>query len=235
MFGIDPTPFDVRLVAFGIPIRVHPTFWLGSILFGSNLPTNQLIFVWVCCAFVSILIHELGHAITAESFGWPTEIVMYFGGGLAISQRTRNNTPWRSIAVSLMGPIAGFMLLGLVLVIEQATGFSRREVAASLRVDQGPDDARFYFLAVLRFLSFMNLYWGLFNLIPVLPLDGGYVLESFCAAMRFRNPTGIALKIGAVASGAAAYYFFTKLDQPFAGMLMLVLCVQSVGALQSRQ
>jgi len=235
MFGIDPTPFDVRLVAFGIPIRVHPTFWLGSILFGSNLPTNQLIFVWVCCAFVSILIHELGHAITAESFGWPTEIVMYFGGGLAISQRTRNNTPWRSIAVSLMGPVAGFMLLGLVLVIDQATGFSRRDMVTSLRIDQGPDDARFYFMAALRFLAFMNLYWGLYNLIPVLPLDGGYVLESFCAAMRFRDPSGIALKIGAVASGAAAYYFFTKLNQPFAGMLMLVLCVQSVGALQSRR
>lgn len=235
MFGIDPTPFDVRLVAFGIPIRVHPTFWLGSILFGSNLPTNQLIFVWVCCAFVSILVHELGHAITAESFGWPTEIVMYFGGGLAISQRARNNTPWRSIAVSLMGPVAGFLFLGVVIAVERTMGLSHSGILSALRVDQGTDDARFYFLSVFRFLWFMNLYWGLLNLIPVLPLDGGHILESFCEAMRFRNPTGIALKIGAVASGAAAYYFFTKLHQPFAGMLMLVLCVQSVGAMQSRR
>jgi len=235
MFGIDPTPFDVRLVAFGIPIRVHPSFWLGGILFGSNLPTNQLIFVWVCCFFVSILIHELGHAITAESFGWPTEIVMYFGGGLAISQRTRNNTPWRSIAVSLMGPLAGFMVLGIVFAVERTMGLSHRDILLETKVEQGPDDARFYFLTVLSFLSFLNLFYGLFNLIPVLPLDGGYILESLCEALRFRNPTGIALKIGAVASGAAAYYFFTKLNQPFAGMLMLVLCVQSVGALQSRR
>lgn len=235
MFGIDPTPFDVRLVAFGIPIRVHPTFWLGSILFGSNLPTNQLIFVWVCCAFVSILIHELGHAITAESFGWPTEIVMYFGGGLAISQRTRGNTPWRSIAVSIMGPVAGFMLLGLVVVVERMMGLSHRQVLWSLAFEQNPDEPRFYFYSVLRFLWFMNLYWGLLNLIPVLPLDGGHILEAFCVAIGLRNPTDVALKIGAVASGAAAYYFFTKLDQTFAGMLMLILCLQSVGALQSRR
>ena len=235
MIGIDPTPFDVRLVAFGIPIRIHPSFWLGSILFGSNLESNQLIFIWVVCAFISILIHELGHALTAESFGWPTEIVMYFGGGLAISRRNRGNTPWRSIVVSLMGPCAGFMLFGLIFLIEHVMGLNHNGLLPVTGSDGLSNDFRIYLLIALDFLWFMNLYWGLLNLLPVLPLDGGYILESFCEAMRFRDPSGFALKIGAVVSGAAAYYFFRKLNQPFAGALMLMLCMQSIGALQSKR
>ncbi len=233
MIGIEPTPLDVRLVAFGIPIRVHPSFWLGSILFGSNLATSQLVFIWVVCAFVSILIHELGHALTAESFGWPTEIVMYFGGGQAISRRNRGDTPWRSILVSLMGPCAGFMLFGLVFLLKRLTGLNHNMHAID-HYESG-NDYYFYLLSAVSFLSFMNLYWGLFNLLPVLPLDGGYILESFCEAMRFRDPSGMALKVGAVVSGAAAYYLFTKMQQPFAGALMLMLCMQSVGALQTKR
>ena len=76
MFTINPTPFDIRLVAFRIPIRVHPSFWLGSLIFGQSLGSPELIFLWVICSFVSILIHELGHALTAEAYGWPTEIVL---------------------------------------------------------------------------------------------------------------------------------------------------------------
>ena len=235
MIGIDPTPFDVRLVAFRIPIRVHPSFWLGSILFGSNLESNQLIFIWVICAFISILIHELGHALTAESFGWPTEIVMYFGGGLAISQRNRGNTPWRSIIVSLMGPCAGFIVFGLVFLVERMMGLNHTDVLHVAGSDVLGNDHRFYLMTALDFLWFMNLYWGLLNLLPVLPLDGGYILESFGEAMRFRDPSGLTLKVGAIVSGAAAYYFFAEMKQPFAGALMLMLCMQSAGALFSKQ
>jgi stage IV sporulation protein FB len=230
MFGINPTPFDLRLVAFRIPIRVHPSFWLGSILFGSNLPTNQLVFIWVVCSFISILVHELGHALTAESYGWPTEIVMYFGGGLAISQRNRNNTPWRSIAVSFMGPAAGFLLFGLIIGIDLVMGLTNDDV-----IKAEPGDSRYYLYQAMGFLLFMNLYWGLLNLLPVVPLDGGYILQSLCAALRFRDPLGIALKVGVVVSGAAAYYFFVTTHQTFAGMLFLMLCMQSIGALQSRR
>jgi stage IV sporulation protein FB len=230
MFGIDPTPFDVRLVAFGIPIRVHPSFWLGSILFGSNVGSNQLIFIWVICAFISILVHEMGHALTAESFGWPTDIVLYFGGGLAISQRNRNNTPWRSIAVSLMGPAAGFLLFGLIFGIERMMGLSNDDVIRAVGGDQ-----RYYWFKALDFLWFMNLYWGLLNLLPVLPLDGGNILQALCHVIGFRNPLDVTLKVGVVVAGAAAYYFFKVSHQTLAGMIMLMICVQSAGALQSRR
>ncbi len=222
MFNIGPTPFDVRLMAFRIPIRVHPSFWIAMAVFGWIPDHLPLTFLWVLCAFVSVLIHELGHAFTAESFGWPTEIVLYFGGGLAISERYQNNTAWRSIAVSIMGPAAGFLLFGLLVGVE---GMINR---FGLLIN----DYRFF---IFWHLKSINLYWGLLNLLPVLPLDGGRIFESLCVVFRLRDPVGTALKVGLVVGGAAAYYFFVVSKQQFAGMMLLMLSVQSYTALQSRR
>jgi len=222
MFEISPTPFDVRLVAFRIPIRVHWTFWLMNVLLGWNPDRLDLVFLWVVCGFFAVLVHELGHALCAAIFGWPTHIVLYFGGGLAISERHRNNTPWRNIAVSIMGPGAGFLFLAVVIAVRLIL------YRSDIRVHG-------YVALVLRYLFLMNLFYSIFNLIPVLPLDGGHICASLCQAFRARDPLGLTLKIGAVVSGAATYYFFVVEKQTFAGMMMLMLCVQSISALQSRR
>ena len=228
MFTINPTSFDIRLMAFRIPIRVHPSFWLGSMIFGQSLGSPELIFLWVICSFVSILIHELGHALTAEAYGWPTEIVLYFGGGLAMSQRSYNETPWKSIWVSLMGPVAGFLFLGVIFV-----AMIGMAITGQGQAPETATDFSFYLNQALSFLFFMNLYWGLLNLIPVMPLDGGQIARSLCEVFRFRDPVSAALKLGVVASGAAAYYFLVQHKEMMPGMLMLMLCFQNVAALQS--
>jgi len=71
------------------------------------------------------------------------------------------------------------------------------------------------------------------NLIPVMPLDGGQIARSLCEIFRFRDPVSAALKLGVVASGAAAYYFLVQHKEMMLGMLMLMLCFQNVAALQS--
>jgi Zn-dependent protease len=120
-----------------------------------------------------------------------------------------------------MGPAAGFLFLIQVLVINY---FLRRNGIWE-------DEYRYYIFGILYF---MNLYWGLLNLLPVLPLDGGHIFQSFCAIFGFRNSLDIAAKVGVVVGGAAAYYFFVKADNQFAGMLMLLLCFQNVSVLQAK-
>ena len=67
MFGnVTPTPFDLNFSLFGIPVRIHPFFWLVAILTGWNPYLPKLIVIWVACFFVSILVHEMGHALTAK-------------------------------------------------------------------------------------------------------------------------------------------------------------------------
>lgn len=219
MFGLDPTPFDLRLVAFRIPIRVHPSFWVAAAVLGWNADRFDLVFIWVMCVLVSIMVHELGHALMAEAFGWASHIVMYWGGGLAFSERYTNRTPWREIAVSLAGPFAGFGLFALTVGVDFLI----------------PADASRppYVRYIIHVLIYINLFWGLVNLLPVLPLDGGQVTQSLLAWLRFRDPVRIALQISAAIAGAAALIFFTQLKMNFAGMLFAMLCLQNVSALQS--
>lgn len=220
MFGTEPTPFDVRLVAFRIPIRVHPSFWIAGALFSWDPNHLDLVFLWVMCLFVSVLVHELGHALVAEAFGWESEIVLYWCGGLAYSQRNHNRTPWREIAVSLAGPFAGFGLFALTLVV------------AYFLPDRIDDERVGH---VIRLMIFINLFWGVVNLLPVLPLDGGQVCRSFLTWCGLRNPFRASAMIGVLVSGLAAAFFFSVVRMNFAGFLFAMLCLQNIVALQSEQ
>jgi stage IV sporulation protein FB len=219
MFGINPTPFDLRLIAFRIPIRVHPSFWIVAAFLGWNPDRLDIVFLWVMCLFVSILVHELGHALVSEALGWPSEIVLYWCGGLALSQRYTQRTPWREIAVALAGPFAGFGLYALVRLV------------VSLFIESDWIHME-YSRHVIAQLIWINLYWGLVNLLPVLPLDGGHVSQSLLILMRVPNPLRTACMLGALVAGAAAAYFF-RAENQFAGMLFAMLCLQNITMLQA--
>jgi stage IV sporulation protein FB len=223
MFGLEPTPFDVRLVAFRIPIRVHPSFWVVSILLSWNPDHLDLVFLWTLCLFVSILVHELGHALVAEALRWPSEIVLYWGGGLAFSQRYTQRTPWREMSVALAGPFAGFGLYGLI------------EVARMALIPEQVFIQNDYAWIVYLNMKYINLYWGLVNMLPVLPLDGGHVCRSVLELLRFRDPQRLATQISIpVAVGMAAWLFSINPDNRFPVMLFAMLCLQNVMSLQQR-
>src|SRR5437879_6589053 len=111
------TPYDLHFVVFGIPVRVHPMFWLVAAIMGfHNLNRENgltLIAVWMACMFVSILIHEMGHVIVGQLCGSHGHIVLYAFGGLAIGSNQLADR-WQRIAVCFAGPLAQFLLLGLV-------------------------------------------------------------------------------------------------------------------------
>lgn len=222
MFDIGPTPLDVRLVAFGIPIRVHPSFWLMPILFFWHPDRLDLVFIFVVCAFFSVLVHELGHAITSEYFGWRSHIFMYFGGGLAVSDRMHDPGPGKNIIVSFMGPCAGFIFYGLVVLIQ----YILRENRISVHD---------YLLYTFVFLKMMNFWWGVLNLLPVVPLDGGNICGAVCQMLRLHDPIKVTYTISAVVAGATAYYGFVIADAQFLGVMMLLFCFQSVAVLTSRR
>src|SRR5205807_2354897 len=73
----------------------------------------EYVLIWVACMFVSILVHELGHVIAGRLFGTNGHIVLYGFGGLAIGSSALTNR-WKRIFVYFAGPLAGFILFGLV-------------------------------------------------------------------------------------------------------------------------
>ena len=218
MFDIGPSPFDVRLVAFRIPIRVHWSFWLLMGLLGWEPHRPDLTFIWVMCGFVSVLVHELGHALTSEAFGWPTHIILFFNGGVAISDRTGSFRPWRNMLVALMGPAAGLMLYLIVVAVDFALAINHVVVDERLR-------------EAISDLRFINLVWTLLNLLPVLPLDGGHICLSFLQGLRFPLAAQATLLLGALVSGFVAYVLLQSGTPQMFAIFMVLFCVQNVMAL----
>lgn len=188
MFLEDPgrSPYDLNFRMFDTPVQVHPTFWIVSVVVGWNaLPQEWFVLyltLWVACSFVSILIHEFGHVFMGRVFGEPGRIVLYAMGGLAIGSGGRSR--WQQIAVSLAGPGAGFLFLGVVLLaITPYAGANVLYVPyrlirwepLQLGLEQYP-----WANEVVWDLVFLNLVWGLFNLLPLWPLDGGMVCREVC-------------------------------------------------------
>ncbi|MBK6647729.1 MAG: hypothetical protein IPG44_18635 [Anaerolineales bacterium] len=69
--SVSPTRFDLQFSIAGIPVRVHPLFWVIALLLGSNSGHSLMVVVWIIVVFISILIHELGHAFAFRRYGHP--------------------------------------------------------------------------------------------------------------------------------------------------------------------
>jgi Zn-dependent protease len=199
LFLLEPnqTPYDLRWRMFGIDVRVHPMFWLVSLFMGWNTRDHGFayLFLWIGCVFISILIHELGHVVMGLAFGSRGYIVLYSFGGLAIGSANVRNR-WQRIAVSFAGPLAGFLFMGLLFIIFRVVEPPRAEAflreTGQLLGMRLPVDARYAETTLLNeavwYLAQINLFWGLVNLLPVFPLDGGQISrELFNGAMPGRG------------------------------------------------
>jgi Zn-dependent protease len=150
-----------------IPIHIHPFFWLVCILIGTLYSGFNVvgILVWTVVIFISVLFHELGHALTARAFGKKATItLMGFGG---VTQHTgKDLSALRQFLIIFNGPLFGFILFALFYYIK-----------GTLVVQTG---TFFYFVHAMWII---NLIWTVINLFPILPMDGGQlvrvVLEHF--------------------------------------------------------
>jgi len=226
MFGQVPeTAYDLRFTLLGVPVRVHPFFWGICALIGwprQDVPGSEallLLLVATACVFLSILVHEMGHALTAKAFGWRPHVVLYHLGGYASFFPDRGFTTSRSVAVSFAGPAAGFLLFGLVVGIQMWL------VRAGITV--GPH-ARLAFF----YLEWINLYWGLVNLLPVYPLDGGKISFSLLTAWMPRNGWSVALQLSIAVAVIAAVWFFRQ-QYLFAALLFGSLAFEGFQMLQA--
>jgi membrane-associated protease RseP (regulator of RpoE activity) len=195
MIGTSETPYDLRFRFLGVPVRIHPMFWLISAALGWRDYDIPMVALWVLCVLVSILVHEYGHALVSKAFHCSPSIVLWGLGGLCYSQGERQ-TPLQRLAVLLGGPGAGFILGALVLLatslfcgitpseqLESIASVATRsllpdEVAIKLQDAVNSSVTGSAFLkAGYRFLIWINLMWGLVNLLPLWPLDGGQAAQ----------------------------------------------------------
>ncbi len=83
MVGLAETQFDLKFRLLGVPVRVHPFFWVVSAVMGWRTNNLPAVLLWVGCVFVSILVHEFGHALTFQCIPWhAVRRVVGYGGAV---------------------------------------------------------------------------------------------------------------------------------------------------------
>jgi stage IV sporulation protein FB len=253
------TPWDLNFQVFGFPVRVHPLFWLGGLIIGFGTTNErergiQLV-IWFFALFLSILVHEVGHALMIRRFGRDAYIVLHMMGGLAIEGRPQGSfsSPWsfdsytsyqprqrlpqEQILISAAGPGIQFVLLGLVVAAVYATGGHVSPqfygylpmLSPTLGGDLGRNP-NFWFLVAL--LLQINLYWPIINLVPVLPLDGGQIALQVLTHQDPWSGTHRALWLSVITGGVMAVVGLLVMQDMLMMMLFASLAISSYVTLQ---
>ncbi len=220
----------IRFSLFGIAVEVQPFFWVVSALMGGALNADSKMAVcemvlFVTAAFISILIHELGHALTGRRLGGGyTKILLTSFGGLAFNQGGRFNRQQRFWMIAA-GPGAGFAFLTVILAV-LSLAFNAPDVMAltarilfgiplpfnSLELPTFLHERPFIFIFI-NHLLWINFWWGVINLLPVMPLDGGQITDLYV------RPQRLVFLIGIIAGASMAALAFFWLGSTYTAVL----------------
>jgi Zn-dependent protease len=186
--------FGIGRIA-GIRIQLHVTFlayvaWVAVMQgIATGDPRHALMTAGLLLSvFACVLLHELGHALTARRYGIRTQdIVLLPIGGVARLERMPEK-PGQELAVAVAGPAVNVAIAALLWVFVPG---ARELSAATARIGANP----------AAFLLVVNVLMVAFNLIPAFPMDGGRILRALLATfMPFAKATRVASTIGQAAA-----------------------------------
>jgi Zn-dependent protease len=181
----------VRFLLFGFPVEVQPLFWLIAFLLSGGLGMLDSrdwlpVLERMTSVFVSLMAHELGHALAVRRLGGQAAIVIHTFGGTTFFQQGFDRK--ESIIISAAGPVFSLALAALA-----AIGLFVIPVPAFLR-------------EITVVTLWINCIWTAFNLLPVMPMDGGQILRDVLGARHFRLTCIIGMA-AAVLAGVAMFYY----------------------------
>jgi Zn-dependent protease len=201
-----------RLGSF--PVAVYPSFLVAAALLGYFFWTDdwQMLLLWVVVVFVSVLVHELGHALVALALGGRPEIRLEGFGGVTFPRLPQRPSAGKQVILSVAGPVAG---LGL--------GAAAWALSKAVPPEPGSPAA-----AALLLFQVTSVDWAVLNLLPVIPLDGGHVLLAVIEGVRRKPSAALASWISAVVAGCIALAAWRLFGQPYIAIWFLLFAFQNV-------
>jgi Zn-dependent protease len=195
----------------GIPVVVDWWFWLTGVLLGGGINARgpedwTRVGVWCLVMFVSVLVHEFGHALTARRFGVQPGIQLHGFGGATFLPGARF-TRGQSIMVSAAGPIAGLALAMVVLIVARAVPENSIPPIGWVAI---------------RAALFIGFVWTALNLLPIQPLDGGQILREILGPNRLQ----LTAMIGGVLAVVVAVWALRN-GQLFMALILGLLAFQN--------
>ena len=211
MLGWSMNLFRIR----GIQLAVHISFFLLLAYIGytgwQENGTNGLVWnvITVSAFFACVVLHELGHSFVAQHYGIGVRriLLMPIGGMAEMDAIPRE--PGREFLMTLAGPAVNFVIAGLLWPV----------------VHWLPDMIRLHSWQGLIFQVFVaNLVMGVFNLVPVFPMDGGRILRALLATrLNYLKATFVAASIGKVLALTGILFMLFWFDTPhYLGALLFL-------------
>ena len=210
----------------GIKIEVHWTFTLILVWVvfldlqsGGNATSSLLNVALILVLFLCVVLHELGHALTAKKFNIETrKITLLPIGGVAMLDKMPEN-PRQELLVALAGPavnvVIAIMLL-LVIPLKSYVGLQPEEIEQLL--------SSLSFQNFIFYIFIANIMLVVFNLIPAFPMDGGRVLRALLSFKWSRvKATNIAANVGQVF--AVVFFILGLLFNPFLVLIALFIFI----------
>ncbi len=174
-----------------IPFSIHPFFWLIAALIGWFNSGNLIgTVIWVGIIFVSVVIHEYGHATAALFFGKHPRVDLVAFGGVT-SYEMGNLSFWKQFVIVFNGPLFGFILFAVFYLL------------LHLHLSANP-----LWVGIVATMEVVNLFWTILNLIPVLPLDGGQLLRIILESFWGLKGIKASFIVGMCIAVAVSFFFF---------------------------
>ena len=170
--------------------------FIGGGLHAANSTDILLVLVFVFAGFLSIMIHELGHALTIRKYGLPAAITLQAFGGYASFPAGKLDRK-QLFVVTAAGPALQFVF-GVLLIV----------LAPSISIPEGS-----LFLPFLRDLIWVSIAWSILNCLPVYPMDGGQMMAAILGPKKQHNVHLIS-SIAAVIIGIAGYLYLGTILLP---------------------
>lgn len=180
----------IRFSLCGIPVHIHPSFWGAALAWGVALtlcePQLLVVPFFALAFFVSLLVHELGHALAGRwLIGSRVGVYLSWLGGACCSEEAPECSRSRGLIITMAGPLAGFLLAGAICggVVALAPDWpvAGRTILCMLLghapIDMVPEWPPLLVQLVVYVLQ-ISIWWGLLNMLPIFPLDGGLVLHA---------------------------------------------------------
>jgi stage IV sporulation protein FB len=185
----------------GVPVGVEWWFWLTTAILGpgstSRNPDLARLGAWIAVVFVSILVHELGHAFAGRHFGATPFIRLHGFGGVTFLPGA-SFTRVQNILISAAGPAAGLFLGVIILAVSRV--FLDLPPLADRAISYG---------------LYVNFFWTFVNLLPIHPLDGGQILAQVLGPRRRQITSWIGFTLASVLC-----LWALKVDQPFMALML---------------
>jgi Zn-dependent protease len=197
----------------GIPIAISPWhYFFLLVLFRRELGASPALgLAVIMLASLSVLAHELGHAVVSKVYGLDPRIELVLFGGLTHHRPPRR--PLHHFLIAAAGPVVNLALGGALLVL-----------AADAEGELGN---------ALALVTAVNLFWGLLNLVPVFPLDGGQMLGVVLGrVLRPWRAERVLHQVAIVAGALVAIFGFMR-GSFFLGMLFGLMAFENWRALSA--